>query len=258
MDSKGYLDLDVVANFPRLKGYEMEMIKLGCYESSEIDFKVDVDGKYKIRKNDGWQQWVLDMEQRRPSAQTEGSDQLQTPSKPQPSQFYFEPFQYGSQPPMSPGHMPNGYNGYAMNSPYPATSRMSMPSYPFSAPPDFVHPNEGFPERHQQSELAHPTPDSETQRHEEALGVSSIAPGQQEPDSFPDDKIPGLNVVYRMRDANNGAPSHSQESWTFSNGPTEDGRTLSETKESTEQGASQANGGAAYDGYAHGNVANNL
>ena len=259
MDSKGYLDLEVVANFNRLKGYDMEMIKLGCYESLEIDFRVDADGKYKIRKSHGWEQWVLDMDKRQPNAQNEGSDQLTTPPRPQPPQLFFDPFQYGAQPPTSPGHVPSGHGGYTMGGPYPPTSRTSVHSYPCSAPPEFLNPSDVFPEQRPQEDVSYCGPNESQQQEQQTSANPDSGPRQQEPDSFPDDKIPGLNVVYRVSDANNDrAPYHSQETRTFSNGSIDGGAIASESRRSSElqsSSRSHANGAVPHDGYAHGNVA---
>ncbi|KAI9691786.1 MAG: hypothetical protein M1822_007858 [Bathelium mastoideum] len=253
MDSKGYLDLEVVANFNRLKGYDMEMIKLGCYESSEIDLKVDAEGNYKIRKSNGWQQWVLEMDKRKPNAQNDGSDQLTTPPRPQPAQLYVDPFQYGPQSPLSPGPIANSQNGYPMNSPYHTMGRMSVPSYPFSAPPDFVHPGDVFSEHQAQEELGHHTPNGEPQQPSHTtFGPSRTGSRQQELDSFPDDKIPGLNVVYRVKDVNsNQAPFHNQESRTFSNRTIDGGDTTSASGRGSELQPSSrlhASGAVPHDG----------
>ena len=260
MDSKGYLDLDVVANFPRLQMYEMEFIRLACYESTEIDYRISADGKHKIRKSKGWEQWVLDMEKRHDSAKNEGSDELQSPSKPQPAQLYYDSFQYGPQPPMSPGHVPGGHGGYIMNSSYQPVGRMSMPSYPFSAPPDFVHPNEVFPERQLQEQPAQHIPNDEAQSKEPTLSSSGMGPSQQEPDSFPDDKIPGLNVVYRVHGANNNQGSlYNQDSRTLSNGSIDGGNIVSKEGRGGERRPStHKNGDNSHDGYAHGNVTKNI
>ncbi|KAF2233147.1 hypothetical protein EV356DRAFT_216208 [Viridothelium virens] len=256
MDSKGYLDLEVVANFPRLKGYDMELVKLGCYESSEIDLKVDADGKNKIRKSNGWEQWVLDIDRRQPSAQNEGSEQLQTPPRPQPAlpaqstPMYFDPYQFGPQSPISPGHVPSGPSGYVMSNPHQAMGRMSLPGYPFSAPPDFAPNSEGFPERFTPGDSATLVQGGESQQQQDqATDISGTDSALQDHDSFPDDRIPGLNVVYRMQNANNArAPFHSQESRTFSNGSIDGGNVVPEARNGSERQPSLGNGDVSYDG----------
>ncbi|KAL9089631.1 MAG: hypothetical protein Q9165_005663 [Trypethelium subeluteriae] len=249
MDSKGYLDLEVVANFPRLKGNDMELIKLGCYMSSEIDLRVDANGKNKIRKSSGWEQWVLDMEQRQPSAQNDGSEQLQTPPRPQPAPMYYDAYPIGPQSPISPGHVPSGHNGYAMSNSHQAMGRMSLPGYPFSAPPDFTHHNEGFPERFIPGDSATLVQGGESQQQDQATDNSGTDPVSQDPDPFPDERIPGLNVVYRMQNANSArAPFHSHESRTFSNGSIDGGNVISEARNGSERQPSLGNGGGSYDG----------
>ncbi|KAF2276204.1 uncharacterized protein EI97DRAFT_52301 [Westerdykella ornata] len=80
MDSQGYVFLSVIADFNRVKQLttDMELLKFVCYNAPSIDFRVGVDGRERVRRREGWQQWVLSMSERDPSAQNDGSE-LQSP-----------------------------------------------------------------------------------------------------------------------------------------------------------------------------------
>lgn len=79
MDSQGFVFLSVLAGFNRIKmlTQEMELIRYVCINSQHIEFRQGPDGIDRIRKRDGWQQWVLSKADRDPSAQNDGS--VQTP-----------------------------------------------------------------------------------------------------------------------------------------------------------------------------------
>lgn len=81
MDSQGFVFLSVLAGFNRIKmlTQEMELIRYVCINSQHIEFRQGRDGIDRIRKRDGWQQWVLSKEDRDPSAQNDGS--VQTPQQ---------------------------------------------------------------------------------------------------------------------------------------------------------------------------------
>lgn len=81
MDSQGFVLLSVLAGFNRIKmlTQEMELIRYVCINSQHIEFRQGRDGIDRIRKRDGWQQWVLSKEDPDPSAQNDGS--VQTPQQ---------------------------------------------------------------------------------------------------------------------------------------------------------------------------------
>ena len=75
MDSQGFVALSVLANFNRIKQLVTSYAKIQqvCVNSSKIEYNdPQIDGIDRVRKRDGWQQWVLKMEDRDPSAQNEG------------------------------------------------------------------------------------------------------------------------------------------------------------------------------------------
>lgn len=79
MDSQGFVFLSVIARFNRIKQLtqEMELIRYVCLNSHNIEFRMGADGLDRLRKREGWQQWVLNKEERDPSAQNDGPIQTQ-------------------------------------------------------------------------------------------------------------------------------------------------------------------------------------
>lgn len=88
MDSKGFVFLDLIARFKRITHLttDMELIKWACYHSHVIDFRVGHDGKDRLRRREGWEQWVLGMGDRDASAQNDGPDELHHPPVPHPTE----------------------------------------------------------------------------------------------------------------------------------------------------------------------------
>lgn len=89
MDSKGFVFLSFISDFNRIKHLttDLELIKLVCYQSRAIEFRVGHDGKDRLRARENWQQWILPVEERDPSAQNEGPEELYNPPIPHPNGF---------------------------------------------------------------------------------------------------------------------------------------------------------------------------
>lgn len=89
MDSKGFVFLSFISDFNRIKNLttDLELIKLVCYQSRAIEFRVGHDGKDRLRARDNWQQWVLPVDERDLSAQNEGPEELYNPPIPHPNGF---------------------------------------------------------------------------------------------------------------------------------------------------------------------------
>lgn len=81
MDSQGFVFLSVLAKFNRIKQLtqEVELIRYVCLNSPNIEVRLGTDGVDRLRKREGWQQWVLNLEERDPSAQNDGPVQVQLP-----------------------------------------------------------------------------------------------------------------------------------------------------------------------------------
>ncbi|KAH7414227.1 hypothetical protein DE146DRAFT_750388 [Phaeosphaeria sp. MPI-PUGE-AT-0046c] len=89
MDSQGFVSLDFIAGFNRIKhlSSDLELIKLVCQQSSVVQYRTGEDGQDRLRRREGWEQWVLTMADRDAVAQNEGPKELHHPPVPHPSGF---------------------------------------------------------------------------------------------------------------------------------------------------------------------------
>ncbi|KAG6291560.1 hypothetical protein E4U46_000994 [Claviceps purpurea] len=111
MDSQGFVNLLFVAGFKRIRELtqDMTMIRAVCETSTEIDFVVGEDDVERLRRRNGWQSFVLPMEDRDEYARNAGPSQLTFRNRPLsygPPQFSAGPLPYGMIPPM--GFSPQG------------------------------------------------------------------------------------------------------------------------------------------------------
>lgn len=83
MDSQGFVLLSVIASFKRIKSLteDTELLRLVCRQLKNVEFCPGEDGIDRLRKKDKWEQWVLSMELRDPSAQNDGPAQVTTPTE---------------------------------------------------------------------------------------------------------------------------------------------------------------------------------
>jgi len=89
MDSQGFVSLEFIAGFNRIKNLssDLELVKLVCQQSSTIEYRTCEHGQDRLRRRDGWEQWVLSMDERDESARNEGPKELHQPPVPQPTGF---------------------------------------------------------------------------------------------------------------------------------------------------------------------------
>lgn len=74
MDSQGYVLLSVIADFKRIKALteDMDLLRHVCGQLKSIEYRPGEDGVDRLRRKEGWEQWVRPMNERVPSAQNEG------------------------------------------------------------------------------------------------------------------------------------------------------------------------------------------
>jgi la-related protein 1 len=103
MDSQGFVSLEFIAGFNRIKHLspDVDLIKYVCQQSKSIEYRTGEDGQDRLRRKDGWAQWVLDMADRDPSAQNDGPKELKQPQITQPAGF--DPSNMPQWQTMSPG-----------------------------------------------------------------------------------------------------------------------------------------------------------
>ncbi|KAI7366769.1 hypothetical protein KC354_g3917 [Hortaea werneckii] len=207
MDSQGFVLLDVVAGFNRLKQLtqDKEILKTVCLNSETIEIRVGDDGKERLRRRDGWEQFVMPMEQREPAAQTEGPKVLHRPEKPQ-LQNFAPPSVRGPQSAF-PGGQPRfdraGYPVYPGMPPYGAFA-----SVPEAAYAEMLGGDD-----------ARGRPAKSPQRDHDIASFVPARPSDEkdlEPDAFPEDQVSALTVVVRVNKPQ--PPFHNAATRTFSNG----------------------------------------
>ncbi|EME87463.1 uncharacterized protein MYCFIDRAFT_212893 [Pseudocercospora fijiensis CIRAD86] len=225
MDSQGYVFLDIIANFNRIKHLtqDKELLKAVCLKSDNIDIRYGVDdGKLRLRKREGWDQFLLPKEQRDVSVQNDDPQELRRPEVPQ-QLFVAPPPPYRG--PLSAGvpdaqHRRSFDPGYAVN---------GSQYHPFSLLGE------------QYGELTNGD-DHRGRATKSPIRENSVSPGQSfvgasghahhEPDVFPDDQMHILTVVVKPSSA-----KQPHASRTFSNGSIDTRSIFTEMEKSNDEGA---------------------
>ena len=210
MDSQGFVFLNVVANFNRLKQLtqDRQILKNVCLDSENIEIRVGEDGKERLRRRDGYEQFILPMDQRAPEAQTDGPKEVRSIERPVPPPF-------NGMPPRGPaGGLPP-----SMNSRHDRRSYDSMT--PNGLHPQFVGYQAGQEGGHGQmlnsddvrGRAAKSPIREDLLAHSQRPKVNGELHG--EPDAFPDAQAEDLQVMIRLKA---DRPYHTEASRTFSNG----------------------------------------
>jgi la-related protein 1 len=73
--------MSLICNFKRMKDIsaDNELIKFVCVQSDELELRHDAEGKDKIRKKEGWQEWVLAEAERDVTARNAGPPETEHP-----------------------------------------------------------------------------------------------------------------------------------------------------------------------------------
>lgn len=74
MDSQGYVPLSVIAEFKRIKALteDMDLLRHVCGQLKNIEYRQGEDGVDRLRRKEGWEQWVRPINERVPSARNDG------------------------------------------------------------------------------------------------------------------------------------------------------------------------------------------
>ena len=221
MDSQGFVFLDVIANFNRIKQLtpDKDLIKIVCINSEHIEIRVGEDGKERLRKREGWEQFLLPLEQREQSAQTQGPAQLERPERPQLVMNNISPPFRGPASAGLPHMHQQRFDRRSYDSSYPSpmangypTQFAAYPGYAEAAyPPEMANGEEmrGRAAKSPIHESNMPSPSEET-----LVGTPEMS--ESEPEAFPDEQAAVLTVVVRTSEQR--APFHNAASRTFSNG----------------------------------------
>ncbi|KAM3419042.1 hypothetical protein BST61_g4997 [Cercospora zeina] len=193
MDSQGFVFLDVISNFNRIKQLSADpnLLKAACLRSETIEIKTGDDGKDRLRRQDGWEQFVMTMDQREPAAQTDGPKTLSRPEPPvaafpAPVDAYRSPASAGL-----PGSQRRSYDaGYAMNGAVPGFA-------PFAPAHDF-----GYGDMTRGDEDRGRAANSPIRENGPAQGIASLSSAVDakdgEADVFPDEQASTLTVILKL------------------------------------------------------------
>ncbi|KAG8410508.1 hypothetical protein J3458_017264 [Metarhizium acridum] len=111
MDSQGFVNLHFIAAFKRIRELtsDVALIRTVCETSSDLDFVVGEDDIERLRRRNGWQSFILPMEDRDEFARNPGPAQLTYKNRPfnyVPQYNGAIPVPYGMAPPV--GFAPHG------------------------------------------------------------------------------------------------------------------------------------------------------
>ncbi|SMY20234.1 unnamed protein product [Zymoseptoria tritici ST99CH_1A5] len=206
MDSQGFVFLDVIASFNRMKQLttDKDLIKTVCLKADVIEIRVGDDGKDRLRRREGWEQFVLPMDQREEGAQNEGAQNLHRPELPKLQYWPGNPIPFNSPPPAN-GRRSHD-SGFAMN----GGVTQFAPMGPLL--------DAGYSSLPNGEENRGRTTKSPIRENGLSSDHQSLAEGTEiEPDQFPDEQISSLTVVVKVGTSRT-PPHHTAASRTFSNG----------------------------------------
>ncbi len=222
MDSQGFVFLNVIANFNRIKALtaDMEMIRYVCLTSKNIEFRTGNDGMDRLRRREGWQTWVLEIEERDPSARNEGPSFVQQPRQPRPQALNLQDVGPDHQAVLSP-ELPRQMESAGTEAPYLPLNGLTPSFLPITTSPVAEGLVNG-------DVFQAPAPLS--------AAVPDFAPGMpptnghpmapldqqnSHDNSFTDQQVDSLVIVVRRQGGATSpprAPFHTAASRTFSNG----------------------------------------
>ncbi|CEJ82313.1 hypothetical protein VHEMI02384 [[Torrubiella] hemipterigena] len=84
MDSQGFVPMHFIAAFKRVRtmSTDIAMVRAVCESSSELDLVVGEDDLERVRRRDGWEKWLLPMEERDEFARNSGPARLTFKNRP--------------------------------------------------------------------------------------------------------------------------------------------------------------------------------
>lgn len=110
MDSQGFVSLLFIAGFKRMRELttDLALVRHVCEETNEIEYVVGDDDQERLRRRNGWQNFVLPMKERDDIAQTPGPAQFSFKSR----SFAYAPHYNGMAPQgftSPPGYQPQPF-----------------------------------------------------------------------------------------------------------------------------------------------------
>ncbi|KAK4553186.1 hypothetical protein LTR86_009716 [Recurvomyces mirabilis] len=208
MDSQGFVLLEVVASFNRMKqlNTNRDLLKDVCMNSETVEIRIGEDGKERLRRREGYEQFVLPTDQRNPGAQNDGPKQLHLLERHHAPAFVPGPSrgpQSAGAPSMQqqPPFARRSYDaGFTLNGMAPQFN-----SYPSGSEAINGDDARGRPAK----------PPMYGDTVSQASEAVTNGPTDQEPDAFPDDQVSSLTVMAKVKQTR---PPHGAATRTFSNG----------------------------------------
>lgn len=228
MDGQGYVPLNVIANFKRIKtltedNMTMDNLRYVCQQVKSVEYLPGMDGEDRLRRREGWRDFVLPVEERFESARNDGP--LHTPES------YNRPMQQDQTTTLDPSF---GYNQLrspplAMATNNGAIHASSPMSYlpvaveenqlaggqsirPFEDPSNefAARPAMGVYSRTSSTAVRSPPASAAPQLHNVINGHhrQNSRPDIEE-NVFPDEQIPNVNIRMQPQTVNGESPSFS-------------------------------------------------
>jgi la-related protein 1 len=227
MDSQGFVFLNFIASFKRIQALtqDFDLLYYACHESEIIEQIKGEDGVDRMRRKDGWEKWVLPVEERDESARNAGPS---THWRPPPHHIRGQMIMSGnhsmSPPPFSPNGTEASFRPYGNGA--PATPSMNGNG-------NIYHP---------ETPLSAAVPDF-------APGLLVVNGSGDPLETFTDEEVANLTLVFAppkvADDSKPKTPYHTSASRTFSNGSI-DGRSIAEEMvDDGRQGRALTNGSRA-------------
>ncbi|KUI53991.1 hypothetical protein VP1G_01367 [Cytospora mali] len=163
MDSQGFVPLEFIADFSRVRGISqrnLNLVREACVDSKEVEY-VFGDGEELLRRRDGWEKYVLPEAKRKEHARKPGPSNIQYRSRQSLQNNY----------PQQP-HMPY---------PYPA---MSPPAFGAAFPGDMYQGYINAPTYHQGVDGSQVNGQSRTDNSQLNAAVPEFAPGTMTMNGF--------------------------------------------------------------------------
>lgn len=231
MDSQGFVPLTFITGFKRIQSLinnNYELLRIACLESRVVELVQDQDHVDRIRRAEGWDKWLMPMEDRDETAKNEG-----------PKQFWPQVNQYPGMIPMQqampqPQIYPNGFQGFQ--------------AYPGQQMPQMNGQENGYTPQQQDSPLSAAVPEFAPEQLQPQLQPQAfnIADYHDAETTFKDEEIPNLSIYYTekaMNEPKSKPPFVNASQRTFSNGSI-DARLISEELAELERRGGHSNGGS--------------
>ena len=222
MDSQGFVFLAFIADFKRIQALtkDLDMLRFACQESEIIDIIKGEDNVDRIRRKEGWEKWVLGMEERDESVRNAGPSfhhRLQRPQQ------------------MGPMMLPSPH---AMSPAFSPTSTEPFRPYANGAPLAAMNGNAGA--YHPETPLSAAVPDFAPS----VLAVNGAVDPLDAETTFFDEDVANLKLVFAASKGSETVkqtPYHNASARTFSNGSI-DGKSVTEDAQEDRQGRGLTNG----------------